>query len=407
MKRLSPHVRHHPHRFARLTGRSTSSHTRRRGAFASLTAAVLTATMMLTACGQGNGAPSQAQPSAQASVTTTPLTKLEKELTDHAVSDPHTVKGPTTASSVPEVQPLEDPQKPQLPVTVTDEQGTQVKVADVSRILALDIYGTLADTVIGLGLGDRLVGRVTSSTASSLSSLPVVTEGGHDLNVEKILSLRPTLVLMDTTNGPREVTEQLRSAGVTVVHFSPDRSIDTVVPQIQQVAQALGVPESGKRLGERVQQELDSVQRAIASVAPQEADRRLSIAFLYVRGTAGVFFVLGQGSGADGLIKALSGVDAAGEAGVKDIKPATSEALATLNPDLILAMSKGVESAGGVDGLASRPGMGETTAGKNRRIVDMADGQILSFGPNAPAVLLSLARAIYAPDTTTSARPNP
>ena len=163
----------------------------------------------------------------------------------------------------------------------------------------------------------------------------------------------------------------------------------------------------GKRLGERVQKELDSVQRAIASVAPQEADRRLSIAFLYVRGTAGVFFILGQGSGADGLIKALSGVDAAGEAGVKDIKPATSEALATLNPDLILAMSKGVESAGGVDGLASRPGMGETTAGKNRRIVDMADGQILSFGPNAPAVLLSLARAIYAPDTTTSARPNP
>ena len=28
----------------------------------------------------------------------------------------------------------------------------------------------------------------------------------------------------------------------------------------------------------------------------------------------------------------------------------------------------------------------------------MADGQILSFGPNTPAVLLSLAQAVYAPD---------
>ncbi len=27
----------------------------------------------------------------------------------------------------------------------------------------------------------------------------------------------------------------------------------------------------------------------------------------------------------------------------------------------------------------------------------MNDGQILSYGPNTPAVLLSLARAIYAP----------
>ena len=48
--------------------------------------------------------------------------------------------------------------------------------------------------------------------------------------------------------------------------------------------------------------------------------------------------------------------------------------------------------------LVSRPGVEQTTAGKNRRIVDMDDGQILSFGPNTPAVLLSLAKAIYAPE---------
>ncbi|SIN07595.1 Hemin-binding periplasmic protein hmuT precursor [Mycobacteroides abscessus subsp. abscessus] len=78
--------------------------------------------------------------------------------------------------------------------------------------------------------------------------------------------------------------------------------------------------------------------------------------------------------------------------------PATSEALVKLNPDLILAMSKGIESTGGIDGFLARPGVGETTAGKNRRVVSMADGQILSFGPNTPAVLLSLAQAVYAPD---------
>ncbi|WP_129659781.1 heme/hemin ABC transporter substrate-binding protein [Rothia uropygialis] len=369
------------------------------GAAMALLSGLLALILLISGCGQGNGAPSQAGGSSpESAVNMSPLQAQADALTEKAVDDPKSLKGPTTALSVPEVEPVNDPQTPQLPVTVKDHQGTDVTVEDASRILALDLYGTLAETVIGLGLGDHLVGRVTSSTESSLSKLPVVTENGHDLNVEKILELRPTLVLMDTTNGPTEVTEQLRSAGVKVVHFDPDRSMGQVVPQIQKVAEALGVPDSGKRLGERVEKELDQAIQAIKSAAPKDDAKKLSMAFLYVRGTGGVFFILGKGSGADDLITSLSGIDAAGDAGVNDIKPATSEALVKLNPDLILCMSKGVESTGGIDGFLARPGVGETKAGQNRRIVDMADGQILSFGPNTPAVLLSLAQAVYAPD---------
>ena len=127
------------------------------------------------------------------------------------------------------------------------------------------------------------------------------------------------------------------------------------------------------------------------------------MAFLYVRGNAGVFFILGDGSGADDLITSISGIDAASEEGVKDIVPATSEALVKLNPDLILAMNKGIESTGGIEGFVARPGVGETTAGQKQRIVSMDDGQILSFGPNTPAVLLSLAQAVYAPDSVDGA----
>lgn len=364
---------------------------------ASLVALLVTLVLVLAACGQGNGAPSQAQPSSSASQATTPLQEQEKALVAGAVSDPKAITGPTTAASVPEVRPIDNPQAPHLPVDLTDYQGTQVTVTDTSRLLALDLYGTLAETVIGLGQGEKLVGRVTSSTEGSLSRLPLVTEGGHDLNVEKILELRPTTVLMDTTNGPLEVTEQLRSAGITVVHFSPDRSIDQVVPQIEKVAQALGVPESGKRLAERVSRELDSVRQTIQSVVPKDPERKIAMAFLYVRGNGGVFFILGKGSGADGLIESVGGVDVAGKEHIEDVKPATSEALVKLNPDLILAMSKGLESTGGLDGFLARPGVAETTAGSKKRVVDMADGEILSFGPNTPAVLLSLAQAIYAP----------
>lgn len=362
--------------------------------------------LFLTACGVGTvnkaaETPSESASSAAPSITSeaehlTALQEAEQALRRDAVAAPRQLTGTATAQSVAEIVPIENPQTPELPVTLTDAQGTEVTVKNIDRILALDLYGTLAQTVIALGLGDKLIGRVTSSTEASIQHLPLVTENGHDLNAEAILALAPSIILMDTTNGPLEITDQLRSAGMTVVHCDPKRSMDNIVPQIEFVAQALGVPRAGQALANRVQAEIDSAITTISEVAPSAEAEKVSLAFLYVRGTAGVFFILGQGSGADDLMTALGGIDAASASGAKGTTPATSEALVKLNPDAILTMSAGIESTGGLEGFIARPGVAETNAGKNRRIIDMADGQVLSFGPNYAAVLLSLAHAVYA-----------
>ena len=64
-------------------------------------------------------------------------------------------------------------------------------------------------------------------------------------------------------------------------------------------------------------------------------------------------------------------------------------------PDLLLMMTHGLESTGGVRGLLDVPGVAETTAGTNSCVVDMSDYQILSYGPQFPATLAALAEAIY------------
>ena len=62
-------------------------------------------------------------------------------------------------------------------------------------------------------------------------------------------------------------------------------------------------------------------------------------------------------------------------------------------------MTKGLESAGGVDGLLERlPALATTPAGQNRRFVDMDDAQVLGFGPTTAAVIEALTVAIYAPE---------
>jgi iron complex transport system substrate-binding protein len=68
--------------------------------------------------------------------------------------------------------------------------------------------------------------------------------------------------------------------------------------------------------------------------------------------------------------------------------------MATLNPDLILVMSKGLESVGGVKGLVALPGVAQTSAGKKGRIVAVDDSLLLSFGPRTADLQLQLAAAI-------------
>ena len=107
-------------------------------------------------------------------------------------------------------------------------QGTEVTVTDTSRILALDVYGTLARTVFELGLGDRLVGRDISTQFDEAADLPLVTQNGHDLNAEAILDLDPTVILTDTSLGPWDVVLQMRDSGIPVVVVDSHRGLDNV-----------------------------------------------------------------------------------------------------------------------------------------------------------------------------------
>lgn len=312
---------------------------------------------------------------------------------------PRELEGASTACLADATLPvIESDERPVLPVTLTDASGTEVTVDEAERVLALDIAGTLAATVHGLGLGDLLVGRDGSTGFAEAADLPVVTHDGHSISAEAILALDPDLVITDTTLGPRSVLDQLRDAGIPVVTTTRERSVDNVDEIIAEVAAALGVPARGEALAKLVADELGRVNAEIAAAIPADPADRPRTLFLYVRGDANVYYLFGAESGADSLIDAVGGVDVAEEIGWVGMRPITAEALVEAKPELVLLMSGGLESVGGVDGLLERlPALASTPAGQHRRFVDMADTEILGFGPRTPAVVEALARAIYAP----------
>lgn len=277
-----------------------------------------------------------------------------------------------------------------LPVTVKGFDGVDVTITDNSRIVAADRNGTFGTTVVALGLGDNLVGRDTGTDFPSVADVPVVTVGGHSLSTEAILDLNPTVFLTDTTIGPTSVQEQLRAAGVPVVFLDPTRTLEGVAGQIHAVADALGVPAAGDALVERTETEI----AAARDLVPTDKEQ-LKIAFLYLRGSS-ITMIGGEGSGADSLVEALGAIDAGSASGIAEkFVPITSEALIAAAPDMLLLMTHGLESIGGVDGLEKIPGIAQTPAGKNKQVVDMEDSTILSFGPNTGLVLQALAEAVY------------
>jgi iron complex transport system substrate-binding protein len=57
-------------------------------------------------------------------------------------------------------------------------------------------------------------------------------------------------------------------------------------------------------------------------------------------------------------------------------------------------MTKGLESVGGVKGLIALPGVAQTSAGKNRRVIAVDDSLLLSFGPRLPDLIKQINAAM-------------
>ena len=320
------------------------------------------------------------------------------------LEDPKSYIGPTTALvGKANVPPLEGAPKAKLPVTVQskDRAGdVAVEVTDTSRVLAISLTGTLSDIVYHLGLGGQLVGRDAVTEFPGSKKLPLVVRQGHDIEAESVLGLQPTLILVDLSVGGIDFVNTMRNAGIPVVIVGRAIDAQTSAEVTRQVAAALGVADAAELLNAKVAEAIAAKEAEVRRLIPSDGTKVPRVAFLYVRGGAGIFYLFGEGSGVDGLLASIGAIDVAEEVGGKGARPMTDEALIKMNPDILLVMTKGLESAGGVDGLlAAQPSIGLTTAGKNKRIIDIDDGKLFASGTRIPDVIDALARAIYAPDS--------
>ena len=251
----------------------------------------------------------------------------------------------------------------------------------VSRVVVL--ANGVAEIIQSLNAQSVIVGRDISSTEDSLSDIPIVTSG-HQVLPEKVIALKPDLVLIDASTGPKSAVEIIRSAGIKVIQTPESWSLADLPIKVRAVGDAIGAQDQAEDL---VQQLNQSLRVSTVKNSPR-------VAFLYLRGTSSVYLIGGAGSGADSMLDAIGAIDVGAQSLDRPFNTLTAESLAELNPDVILVMSKGLESVGGVQGLLKLPGVAQTKAGKNSAVIDVDDSLLLSFGPRTPSLVEALAKAL-------------
>ncbi|NCV97898.1 MAG: hypothetical protein EBW27_07920, partial [Acidimicrobiia bacterium] len=98
--------------------------------------------------------------------------------------------------------------------------------------------------------------------------------------------------------------------------------------------------------------------------------------------------------GADEIIAAAGGVDVGALNGLAAFTPLTAEAIVQADPDVLLVMTRGLESVGGIDGLLALPGVSSTRAATTRAVIAVDDDLLLSFGPRTGALIERLAEIL-------------
>lgn len=275
-------------------------------------------------------------------------------------------------------------------IVISQTDVTSVAVTPVEKLSDVRIVALAngaAELIAAMGYRDNLVGRDIASSTTELKDVPIVTSG-HQVIPETIIALQPNLVIVDDATGPSRAISKLESAGIRIVNISQSWNLVDLLIKVDQLGSAIKAPQSAALLRNILSESVNG-----NSVGASATDKKLKVAFLYLRGTSSIYLVGGQGSGADYLINATGAIDVGAQKLTKPFTPLTAETMAQLNPDLILVMIAGLESVGGVSGLVELPGVAQTQAGKNRQIVAVDDSLLLSFGPRTPSLISELAAA--------------
>ena len=261
-------------------------------------------------------------------------------------------------------------------------------MAKARRIVS--VGGALTEIVYALDAQAELVGVDTTSLyPATAQQLPQVGYA-RTLSAEGVLSLAPTQLIATEEAGPQAVLRQVRDAGVPVAVLNANNQFEGLLERVKQVGQITGRADSAARLAQALQQQWDGALGKVRQRSQSPVQSAVRVLFILAHAPNQVM-VGGRETGADAMLAYAGAVNVmGGQGGFAGYKPLTPEAVIAARPDVVLVTDQGLKASGGVDGILTLPGLAQTPAGRQHRIVSQEAMLLLGFGPRMPQALADL-----------------
>ena len=146
--------------------------------------------------------------------------------------------------------------------TLTDQLGRHVTVSDQpQRVISL--APSITEIVFALGQGHRLKG-VTTYSDFPPEALKLPKVGSYvQLDLEKIVALKPDLCIAIKDGNPIAVARRLESLKIPVYAVNP-RNLESVMQTVQEVAGLLNVQEKADKLVQSMNLRIQKVKSLVA-----------------------------------------------------------------------------------------------------------------------------------------------
>jgi cobalamin transport system substrate-binding protein len=270
---------------------------------------------------------------------------------------------------------------PLPPRILTDQTGRRVEVPENPQRL-ISLAPSITETLYALGLGDRIVGDTDYCDYPPQARLKPHVGATQNPSLEKIVDLKPDLVLGIAEANRRETADQFQRIGIPLYGLTA-HSVDGTLSSIEDLGQVLGRGPRAHELVEGLRHRVEAVKREVAN---EPHPKVLFVVWYRPLITAGRNTFIAD------AIRIAGGVSISDDLSGEWPRLSLEDALHR-DPDIIL-FSKSQSFSPSLDEIRQLPGWKDFRAVKNHRMYFVSD-TINRPSPRLIDALEELARVLH------------
>ena len=256
--------------------------------------------------------------------------------------------------------------------------GTHVIAEDATPKRIVSLAPSFDETIIELGLQDRIVGVTTSS--DYLDEVKRAERVGLWIrpNVEKIIELNPDLILATGFAGQQSAADKLSALGLRVVVLDETQGIAEIFAETRQIGDIFGIPARTEALLKRMRATVATTRRLTAALSSRPR--------VYLETGYDPLFTCGKGSFIHEMIEIAGGINIAGDI-AQPFPRISSEFVLNSDPEVIILPYMGRNF--GKEALKQRKGWEKISAVRTGCVYDDIGSHVITI-PSPRLILYGL-----------------